>query len=539
MKRSLKLLISLLLYYIIFFIVLFNNPCFAVQKFKEVHIIGLKINSEQSLITFLELDKLSKQKKHFKSAAIKINRFYHKGGFILAKTYLIEETPEKLTVLVDEGRLQRILFLGLDSIDTLRMKYYFNLDKRIYNIYAVQDETQQLKEKYKFKAIYFSLKPAEKGDMAFFQLDKEFDFPLLGKTRLPFFEEISSRYNLEIRFVKKPASKSKDLSYGLRTSYKKGLMPEVEYYYPFFIRRNDSLIIGSSMGILYGFDLKFNELPKWTFFEVHSNYNFPPTMEDYFTPMATVSAHYSRASRADIGLASYNFLIVKGILAPGITLLRKFRIYAGAGAERAFILEPDIDKNAEYQVDIQKHTETWELVEARTLLDLRIWKLKRTRKLELEATNDYYFKGDKTFNKANIKLDGIIDFKNLDSYCNTIEYGRIWDKPPFYQEISVADSNFKGFMGKSYYSRNMIRTANEYMASVYKDSYYLGFFTDLIYFEGSGYDLTGYQKGIVAGIAGHIIFLDQFEFNLFYGKDYLFSKEESQYNIYFQMHKKW
>lgn len=538
MKQCSKLIISISIYNILLLSFIFNTPCSAVQKYKEVNIHGLKINNEQFLKTYLDLERLSTQKKHFKTTAKKINRFYHLGGFILAKTYLIEETPEKLTLLVDEGRLQRIVFLGLNSIDTLRMKYYFHLPKRIYNINTVQNETQRLKKEYKYKDVEFSLKPAEKGDLAFFQLDKEFDLPLLGKARLPFFGEITSRYNLEIIFVSKPLSESDTLSYGLRTSYKKGFIPEIEYYIPSFFMKKDSLTIGSSTGILYGFDFKFNELPKWTFLEAHSDYNFPPAFEDYFTPMASVSAHLSRASRTDIGLSSYNFLILDGILAPGITLLRKLKIYAGAGGEKAHIFEPDIDKDSRYQVDIEKHTETWGLVRLRTSADLRILKLKRTRKLQIEEAYDYYFNGDNIFNKLNIEMNGIIDFKNLDSFCYAIEYDRIWNKPPFYHEISVANSNFKGFMGDSYYSRNMIRSANEYMISVYKDLYYLGFFTDLVYFEGSGYDLTGYQEGIVAGIAGHVIFLDQFELNLFLGRDYLFSTEESQYNIYFHMYKK-
>ena len=68
---------------------------------------------------------------------------------------------------------------------------------------------------------------------------------------------------------------------------------------------------------------------------------------------------------------------------------------------------------------------------------------------------------------------------------------------------------------------------------------YLGLFLDLVRFKGSGYDLSGYQHGIAAGIAGHIIFLDQFEFNIFFGKDYLYSTGESQYNIYMNARKKW
>jgi hypothetical protein len=110
---------------------------------------------------------------------------------------------------------------------------------------------------------------------------------------------------------------------------------------------------------------------------------------------------------------------------------------------------------------------------------------------------------------------------------------------PFYYEESVESQTFKGFQGKSYHTKKITRLSASYRFSLYRDYLFAGIFTDGTVFEGSGYDLSGIQKGIAGGVSGHVIFLDQFEFNIYWGKDYLFENSESNYNIFFDFEKKW
>ena len=520
--------------------------CFAFYKFnlyaeeayKEVQILGLKAYTEKFLLQNIDLKFNADEKEYFASASKNILSFYQKSGYLLARAYLIKETENSLIIFLDEGALGKIVFKRLSTIDTIKIKYEFTLKSRIFNKHIVENEIVRLKKKYKFKDIRYSLVPATAGDKAYFQLDDKILIPGLGETRIPFFKEYSSRYNLEIEFIPEAKSNQNDLSYGIKLHYTKGLIPSAEYYYPSFLQRKDLLTIGASIGLFYGLDLKFKNPPKWTFMETHSDYHFAPLFEEYFTPMVSASAYYSRASRKDLGLNNYNYLKLKSVLAPGITLLKKLRFYSGIGGERVYIFSPQKDEDADYNADINKDIDNWAVLESRIKIDARPWTLKNTRRQEFETVYNYY-KNKKSFHEVKMKWNGDIEFDSLDFFIFTIDYSRIWHRPPFYHEYSVSDANFKGFMGKSYYTRNMIRSANEYKVSVYRDLYHFGFFTDLVHFEGSGYDLFGEQNGLVSGIAGHIIFLDQFEFNIFFGKDYLFSTKESQYNIYMNANKKW
>ena len=47
------------------------------------------------------------------------------------------------------------------------------------------------------------------------------------------------------------------------------------------------------------------------------------------------------------------------------------------------------------------------------------------------------------------------------------------------------------------------------------------------------------DDGLAAGLAGHFLVFDQFEFNIYYGPDYLFSDGSSQMNLSFDLRKKW
>jgi len=513
----------------------FHSISYGLAENQEIKIIGLKIFTEESLLQQTGLN--DNAGETYNEISKKIISYYQNNGYILATAYLIRKKGNTMTIFVDEGRIGRIIFHGLNSIDTIKMKYDFNFKERIYNKGAIRKETDRLKKKYGFKEINCSLDPAPEGDSAFFQLDNKIIIPWIGSARLPFFDEHSSRFNLNVDFIKQESRTSSSLTYGLRTSLSKGLIPYIEYGYPNLIRENDKLEIGSSIGLFYGLDLKFTTPPTWKFIETHSNYYFTPFLKGYFTPMASVSAYYSMASRPDIGLLSYKYLKLNGIIAPGITLLKKLHIYAGLGGEKVFIYPQEIDPEAEYTANAKEETETWAVFESRLKLDIRPWTLKKTKRQGFETKYNYYV-NDKHFHELNTVWNGELEFQNLDSYNITIEQNKIWNDPPFYHEYPVSGENFKGFMGKNYYTRNVFRFSNEYKISVYRDLYYVGVFIDFAAFKGY-YDLEGNQQGIVGGLGGHIIFWDQFEFNIYYGKDYLFSAGESQYNLYLNICKKW
>ncbi len=532
MHFYIKMLLIILLETVIILISFFQLPGIsAKEKYKKINFPGLKIYTEEYLLRMLDLNNAGIS--DYVEISKRIKAFYIKNGFLLVKTYKVQVTADSLIIYIDEGHLDRIVFRGLNIINTVIIKNDFELKERIFNKITVESEIKRLKKKYNFKDIIYTLIPAQQDDNSFFLPYQDSNIPGLGTTRLPFPGEYDYIFNLEIKFIRTNLDRSKSLTVDLKTSYNKGFIPEVGYDYPSFLYHNDFFKIRISMGLFYGFDLKFKNYPKWTFFDVNSDYYFAPSFKEFFTPMVTASASYSKTLRKDIGLISYNYLKLKSIFAPGITLLNSIRIYTGAGVEKVHIYIPKTDPNAQYIADPKGQPDTWAVFESRIRLDIHPWTLK------FETIYNYYKSGNKSFYELNNNLDGEKKFRSIDPYVFSIGYQIIWKKPPFYHEYSVSDADFKGFMGKSYHTRNILKLSNEYKFSIYRDSYYFGLFTDFAEFEGSGYDLKGSQQGIVAGLGNHAIFLDQFEFNIYFGKDYLFSTGESHFNVYLNLKKKW
>lgn len=525
---------------ILFFLSLqffFSNTIYSKPAYKEVTILGLRVFEKNAIIKRFKLQRLKKNRKHFRILTWRINRYYHRKGYLLARTYLVEETADTLKFYIDEGRLGKVIYLGLGSVDTLKIKYDFSLKKRTYNKLIIDSEVRRLKKKYNFKDVHVEIIPVKNYDESLFQLDREFNFPFVGPSQLPFFDKYGHRYDLEIHFLKKSGA-SEGFSYGFKTSYSKGLIPRAQYVFPNLFAVNDKLLIGSSFGIFYGLDLNFKEKPYWTFVEAHTRYHFPPTLKDIFTPRIKASGYRSRSSRQDIGLSKYEYLKLDGTLSPGITLLRQLKLFFGYGGEKVFIYESEANPDATYIANVEEHVDYWNYFEFETAVNFKLWTLKRTIQRRVNVIYKIYLNGE-TFNELFLRGKFDYEFKNFDVYDFAFEYARVWDSPPFYHEVSVDNSCFKGFMGKSFHSRHLLRVGNEYRFSVYRDYIFTGLFCDGVWFKGSGYDLYGDQYGIVAGIAGHIIYLDQFEFNIYFGRDYLFSTEESQNNIYLKFRKKW
>lgn len=537
-RRRFSPMIFKRLLFIITVLLLASGALTAQARYKSVRILGLRVFTEERLLRELRLDRLPSGMPAYEHVVTLINNFYQERGYLIARAFLVRETGDELAVFVDEGRIDKVIFFNLNTVNTLRMRYEFKLKNNVYNLYDVEKTLENLRKRFNFRGTGAKLIPVRNYDKSFFQIDRGFTIPLAGEHKLPFFEDYRPRYDLNVYVQRWSAEEERGVTYGFRTSYSKGLRPWVKYTHPSLLGEKDRFELGVSAGIYYGLDLEPQKPPRWTYMELSADYRLPPVFEKYFTPSLKGYVYRSWSSRADLGLNQYEYLITRGTLAPGISILNRYLIHAGYGAERVFIYDSDIIQDADYIADISNRIDNWAFFELGASADLFPFSIRHLIERKFSLTWNYYM-NDTEFYK--LKFDGAIgfEFSNFDIASLNMDAVWTWGLPPFYYEESVDGSTFRGFMGKSYHSRRVGRLSAEYRISIYRDHVFAGIFTDGTTFLGSGYDLTGWQRGAVAGIAGHFIFLDQFEFNIYFGKDYLFSSGESQYNVYVSFEKKW
>jgi hypothetical protein len=503
---------------------------------------GMKIFRDDEIINKLSLPRRPLNSLPAHRIIRKIRNFYISRGYTVVKIYIIENSRKKLSLYIDEGNLARVVFLNVNTLKTLKLKYNYRVRKNVFNIKSVKKIVREIKQKENFSEVTYRLIPSEKYDETYFQLDRKLNLPVIGKTQLPFFSRYGSRFRLEfyITGMQTAGDEKKNgyIDYNLHSSYTNGLIPEVIFSKQGIFNSDDRFRAGTSAGIMYGLDGKFKNPPHMKFFEGKVNYHFSPFFQEIFTPHIYSRVYRSKSSRNDLGILTYNYWLIRSVFAPGITLLKRLEIFSGFGIEHNIQSQSTYDEDKTSQTVIEEGVQKIPFVELGMTLRRTPFDFLKISRQNIKGTYSYYYQY-RIFHEIEIKGESKFKLPRKTIYHIFLEYNRLWGDVPFYHEKAVSSRSFKGFMSKSYHSWNVVSVANELRTSILREFIYIGLYIDETFFKGSGYDLTGRQFGIVAGPILRLIVLDQFEIYISYGKDLLFSTGESEYNISFGLKKKW
>jgi len=516
----------------------------------KLRIEGLRIFTEEELIEKLDLRRFEKGTLSPAQVIQAIEDFYRKDGYPLVTVYEVDDESVPLKLFVDEGRIGKILLLKTDTLNLFWMRYKLSLKGRIYNSRLMEKNMSYYKDQQGYKGAYYILKPAKNFDAALFQIDRMTNIRVIGKGIIPIFDYISPQYDLEIFLYNTPRTNveesysldegdegDSELSFSVNIHYTKGFLPRLKFNQPDLLAEGDAYAAALSLGLMYGLDGVFDQLPKITFVKLEQNYMFAPMFGGIFMPHLRALLYYSNASREDLGLLSYNYLLFNTLFAPGITLLSRFFIYTGAGVEVVRFFRSTADPEAETYINIERRTDAYSYIEAGLTFNTMPIRLGDPIKNYLNTAYDYYIFLDR-FHVFRVGVNVSFEMTDRSIITSLVSYETIWGSPPFHHEISVSSSSFKGFRGQSYYSRGAGSFSNEILVSLYRDYLYAGAYFDMTVFTGSGRDLDGIQYGIVGGPTVRVLMLDQLEFYIYYGWDYLYSNGESNQNISFNIYKK-
>lgn len=509
---------------------------------ESLRITGTRIYSEEHLIKTLNLNRYIHGHIDINQVNSLITDYYHREGYNLAVVYLIDDEKESTRLHVDEGRLGKIVFYNLSSLDTLRVKTVFRLKHRIFNIYEVRENINTLAEKFEFYKISYKLVPSPDFDDSLFQLDRELELPVIGETRVPFLNRHGNRYDLEIYIEERSPDDSPEktrdprLDFKLDISFSDGLIPEVVYYRPDLFEDKDMLETGVSTGIFYGLDLDFESPPEFKFFKIQPIYTFAPVLTEVFTPVLKGLFYQTAAARSDLGLNSYKYNQINMIAAPGFTFFDKLRFYAGAGFERVQFFDSKIDHSSSYIADIEQRTDYYRVFESRLRLEEIPIRLGNPydKNISLYYSN---YSSKLSFHKFIIEATWDFLFENKSIYSFSTAYRVNRGDIPFYHEHNVQNHSFRGL--SEYYTNHAFSVGNEYRISVYREFISAGVFGDFTIFEGSGYDVKGTNSGFAAGPTIRIVFLDQFEFYCHAGRDLLVADGSSGNLLSMSLSRKW
>lgn len=510
---------------------------------KDISLKGNKIFNQEYIITAAGIDTIPKEKFTFENIANAITQLYAINGYTYASVTLVSETFSKITLYIDEGRLNRIIFKNLNTYYILRVQYDFNIPHRIYHKETIEKEVQKLIKKYHFKDIKVVVQPSRDYTKSFFQISRLTD-PFF-ESKLPLIPTIEKspdpKYDLILFIIPHSIEKTGGFIYGFNTSYSYGFIPYIWYIHPNLFQQNDNFKIGIKTGYMYAFYGSFTTMPDFkspprnTFNEMNIIYQSKPFFNNLFLPRISSQIYNSKAGRPDIELWVYNYVRTNVILQPGFIPAHNLKVSPLFGIEKIFILDA-VSTSKVY--DVSKQPEIWNFVGITADIDYVPYTSEEITKRYIILSYRYYFKYGKHFNNIMINSQFKFDFRNNDILLFIADYTYFNDPIPFYYEIPVSARSFKGLMKQNFYTTHIARVSNEYQISLYRDFIYTGVYFDATMFKGM-YITRNAQGAIAYGLSLYYIFLEQFEFSLWWGKDLLFSTEESGYNLKFSLSKKW
>ena len=536
---------------VLIFTIFFSNTALPSTAGRELLIDGLRIFTQEEMKKILKLEQFLTGPDSGKVTADSIESFYRKNGYSLVKVYIVEDSPERLALYVNEGRLAKIIVHGLNNYYSLKVKQLINFPGRIYNIETSEQNISRIKKKYKFPSVKIELRRIADYSDSLFQLDRTLKKITILQDNLKIFSDYPPEYDLHIYPEKGSGTKglrvSRDgISFNIDYDYPSTIIPEVSYYRDNLIYGKDYFEIEVSSGFdpgLKGFisttpSNTLNLPPERSFSKVTAEYKFNPYKNDLWGPITRSILYQSKSSRPDLGLTKYEYLQSKTTLAPEFTFLNYFNIYAGLGYEKVYFYDIDEEDTATQYIEIKNNEESYPFFESRIKLDPIPIRIGNRIDKYLVFTFTEYF-GSRTSRELSMQCAYDFEFSNLSIYSFKFKSNLNFYDTPFHHNAGVNSSFFKGFTGNGYYTNRAFSVSNEYRVSVYQDYIYAGAFTDYVVFKPGGVLMSGTKHGIAAGPTGRFLFYDQFEFIVYYSLDYLLPEGTSGTNLQMKFRKKW
>lgn len=518
---------------------------------KSLRIEGLKIFSSPELIRAAGLENFEQNPVTTERAVKAIEMFYRNNRYLIVKIHVVEDSEKMLILFVDEGKLARVVVHEKNYYYALKIKQAVIIPSRIYNSEIVENIRSRLNNKFGFSNVKIELEKAGDYSGNIFQINRDLEMIQIPEMKISFFSRYPAEYELHIYID--PAEAERGFSIK-----KEGWGFDVDYHYPslfipvFSVYNNNLLIKKDSLETDFsaGFDpglsgyLKipmkntFKFPPERRFVEVTTEYRFMPVEGSIFTPVITGRLYYSNSGRKDLGITSYQYLDIRGLLAPGITPLENLNIYAGTGCEWINIFDSKIDYSADEYILIEDGWSSYPFIETRVLFDPIPLRLGTRVEKNYVLRLTHYFNGE---NFSEIEMNGAhdIEFSNLSILSFRLRGCMQSSNVPFHHQAGVSSKYFKGFSGRSYYSNMLAAFSTEYRFSVYQDYVYTGFFCDWTMFKAEGFLISGTKKGLAAGPTARFLVYDQFEFTLYFGWDRLFPDGLTGKNFQMKLSRKW
>lgn len=436
------------------------------------------------------------------------------SGYELARVE-VEITPDGVKLDVDEGKLDKIIFLREGTLSNIELRFALHLPSEVFNRPLLERKLAALVEDSDITAAHWELVPTESVEHAGIQVE---DPQILRGLRLL---NPGSTYALHIRLERKTSKEG--VSLGLGFNGQDGLFGKASYRLGQLFFDNDRFETETRVGFYLGNGPESSNNPLGIS-RVQGKVRWSPVplgFEDVRT-FVQLDANLFGRLRDDLEIAAYYFLPIAASLSFDAEIMDAVRVTLGGGAEQRLLFGLD---TGDMDLPLIERTPGDELrffieMSAEWLINPSELRADRPHRLSLRGRYLAHGRSDRAGSITKAFLE----------YVNTVELG--WDElrygfhgahqfgeVPFFDELSIGDGFLRTGFGTQIYTNRAAAIELEYRLSLSRDTLKLSVYNDAaVYYRLDDLrEPLGYAFVDSAGVGLHVLLFDAFQLNTYVG----------------------
>src|SRR4051812_7505015 len=446
-----------------------------------------------------------------RTVSTRLASFLHRAGYALA-TVRARAEGEQIVVDIDEGRLDKVIFLGGGAFETLRLRLDLNIQQDVFNQPDLERQLSSLARRLGLGEFAYEIVPVPNVTSPRVQLD---DIEPIEKMSMGL---VRPGRPYELHILVQPGRFRPGISPELEVDSVEGGAIGATYhggrlFFPEDRWELGGRVAGALRGQLDGSGSTFT----FTRALVELRYEAPPLF-GVLRPLLRGSADLTNRQRGDLGLERFMFATLDGGAALLFLPIPQIRISLGGGLERRFLYDLEPVGGSTFSSSF-RYIETRPYGEATLELTFDPGALRRDRHHRLYLDARIYGPPDGS-RPQTAHLEGwyqkMVPFGWNELWIETRGISRTGDVL-FPEEISIGGL-LRGPFGAEY-ARKAAALLLEFRYSLMRDVFKLGIFHNVAAYGvidrlGNRETLTGANA---TGIGVHALLIDEFQLDAWIG----------------------
>jgi len=440
--------------------------------------------------------------------------FLRASGYELARVEA-QVSPSQVYLHVDEGRLDKIIFLREGTFANIELKFAVYLPSEVFNRPLLEEKLNALVADSNVIAAHYELVPTRPVEHAGIQVKEP---RIIRGLRLL---NPGSHHELHIRLERRV--KRAGFNLGLGFSGSEGFYGKAGFREGGVILPGDRLEVGTRAGFYLGDSISSSRNPfgisraqgklRWS--------PLPLGFDDVRTFLVVDANLYGR-KRDDLSILNYYYIPISGGLVFDAVILDSLNLSLGGGVEQRFLTGVDDGEQPLAVLDVTPTDDLRFYLDFSAELTFNPKELRADRLHRL--TLGVRFLGEGTAEGSTAITKATLTYENTHTFgWDELRYGlkaaHFLGSVPFYEEMSIGDGFLRSGFGTQVWVRRAAAISIEYRLSLSRDTLKFSVFNDLTGYErlDERRESNGYAAADTFGAGLHVLLFDAFQINTYLG----------------------